>query len=205
VGGSRGRKVCPHPPRRRLMICFDTMVLIWGVQGVARPGQEEMIDRTRRYIKSLTREHRRVMIPTPALTEYLQHFDDAERRHQLELLERHLTSLLDRLLRSAGSILGCRSCSQGRRTQAAGGCRSSGRQDRLPDHRYGGCSRGNAPHHRRERALQGYCGRQDRHFRSAGRARAAAFGPEPLEGLLIGVRDPSGGVTGGWGAGSRRP
>jgi len=71
------------------MICFDTMVLIWGVQGAARPGQEEMIDRTRRYIGNLAREHEQIMVPTPALTEYLQHFDDAERKRQLELLERH--------------------------------------------------------------------------------------------------------------------
>ena len=71
------------------MICFDTMVLIWGVQGAARPGQEEMIDRTRRYIRSLAKENQQIMVATPALTEYLQHFDERERKRQLELLEKH--------------------------------------------------------------------------------------------------------------------
>lgn len=71
------------------MICFDTMILIWGVQGAARAGQEVMIDRTRRYIHSLAKTNERIMVPTPALAEYLQHFDDSERRRQLELLQRH--------------------------------------------------------------------------------------------------------------------
>ena len=71
------------------MICFDTMVLIWGVQGEAAPGQEEMVARTRRYITSLNDENERIMIPTPALTEYLQGFDAAERKQQLKALEKN--------------------------------------------------------------------------------------------------------------------
>lgn len=71
------------------MICIDTMVLIWGVQGVASTGQEAMIDRTRRYIRSLEKENRRIMVPTPALTEFLQNFDDGSRQRQLQVLERH--------------------------------------------------------------------------------------------------------------------
>jgi len=71
------------------MICFDTMVLIWGVQGKAAPGQEEMVARTKRYITSLNDENERIMIPTPALTEYLQGFDTAERKQQLKALEKN--------------------------------------------------------------------------------------------------------------------
>lgn len=70
------------------MICFDTMVLIWGVQGWASPGQEELVGRTKRYVTSLARENERIMVPTPALTEYLQHFDDAERKRQLQHFEK---------------------------------------------------------------------------------------------------------------------
>lgn len=71
------------------MICFDTMVLIWGVQGAARAGQEPMIERTRRYIHSLRKTNERVLVPTPALAEYLQNFDDRDRRRQLDLLAQH--------------------------------------------------------------------------------------------------------------------
>lgn len=71
------------------MICFDTMVLVWGVQGAATAGQEEMIDRTRRFIASLRAQNELIMIPTPALAEYLQGFDTEERKRQLQVLERH--------------------------------------------------------------------------------------------------------------------
>lgn len=70
------------------MICLDTMVLIWGVQGAARAGQEPMIDRTSRYIRSLRADKTRIMIPTPAVAEYLQGFAEPERGRQLELLAR---------------------------------------------------------------------------------------------------------------------
>ncbi len=71
------------------MICFDTMVLIWGVQGWASPQQKEMVSRTKRYISTLADDNERIMIPTPAVTEYLQGFEPRERKRQLQLLERH--------------------------------------------------------------------------------------------------------------------
>ncbi len=71
------------------MICFDTMVLIWGVQGSASSKQTEIVGRTKRYIASLADANERIIVPTPAVTEYLQFFDPRERRRQLQLLERH--------------------------------------------------------------------------------------------------------------------
>lgn len=71
------------------MICFDTMVLIWGVQGAASSEQTELIARTKRYISSLADANERILIPTPAVTEYLQGFEPGERKRQLELLQRH--------------------------------------------------------------------------------------------------------------------
>jgi predicted nucleic acid-binding protein len=70
------------------MICFDTSILIWGVQGAARSGQEEMIDRTRRFIAHLREQNEQIMIPTPALAEYLQGFENEDRKAQLAILER---------------------------------------------------------------------------------------------------------------------
>jgi predicted nucleic acid-binding protein len=76
------------------MICFDTAVLIWGVQGLAGTARTEsdrdpMIDRTRRYVASLAGEGTRIMVPTPALAEYLRAFPSRDRRRQIELLDRH--------------------------------------------------------------------------------------------------------------------
>lgn len=70
------------------MICIDTMVLIWGVQRKARSGQEEMVERTARYLRNLRDENETIMVPAPAAAEYLQGFDDDERQEQLAALER---------------------------------------------------------------------------------------------------------------------
>lgn len=69
------------------MICFDTSPIIWGVQGVARSGQGEMIDRTKHFIEHLAREKKRIMIPTPALTEYLLGFPPKEQKEQRRVIE----------------------------------------------------------------------------------------------------------------------
>lgn len=69
------------------MICLDTMVLIWGVQGAARSRQEQMVERTRRFLRNLRSGNETLMVPTPALAEYLQGFQEADRRVQLTQLE----------------------------------------------------------------------------------------------------------------------
>jgi predicted nucleic acid-binding protein len=70
------------------VICIDTNVLIWGVQGVARPNQLGMIDRTRRYLAHLTREHEQVMVPVVVVGEYLHGFPQDDRDEQLQALSR---------------------------------------------------------------------------------------------------------------------
>ena len=68
------------------MICIDTNVLIWGVQGVARPAQQGMIDRTRRWLAQLARDNEQLMVPSVAVGEYLQGFPAEEQAAQLEVL-----------------------------------------------------------------------------------------------------------------------
>lgn len=68
------------------MICIDTNVLIWGVQGVSRPDQEVMIGRTQRYLRQLSRDNERVMVPSVVVGEYLQGFPDNEHDAQLGVL-----------------------------------------------------------------------------------------------------------------------
>lgn len=70
------------------MICFDTQVLIWGVQGYATPGQEQMIERIKRYIEHLERQHEAVAIPAPALFEYLLGFEPKDLPTQSQVVER---------------------------------------------------------------------------------------------------------------------
>lgn len=69
------------------MICFDTSPIIWGVQGEAKSTQSDMVIRTKRYIKYLADKKERIMIPTPALTEYLLHFPPEEQQKQRQIIE----------------------------------------------------------------------------------------------------------------------
>ena len=70
------------------MICFDTHVLIWGVQGIARKGQEHLVAKAKQYIRHLDAKHERIMVPAPVVGEYLIGFDDKNRDAQQELLQR---------------------------------------------------------------------------------------------------------------------
>lgn len=69
------------------MICFDTMVVIWGVQGIARQAQRPMIARTKRYIRYLSEKRVQIAIPTPVLFEYLVPFSAEQARAQAEVIE----------------------------------------------------------------------------------------------------------------------
>jgi len=69
------------------VICFDTMTVIWGVQGIAKEGQSHMTARTKQYIKYLDEKNEKIMIPTPALTEYLLHFEPAEQVKQQRIIQ----------------------------------------------------------------------------------------------------------------------
>jgi predicted nucleic acid-binding protein len=60
------------------MLCLDTMIMIWGVQRVARPGQERQVELATRFLDSLNAE--RVMIPSVVLAEFLAGFEDNRER-----------------------------------------------------------------------------------------------------------------------------
>lgn len=71
------------------MICIDTAVLIWGVQGVAKGAhRQRMVDLTQRWLLSLKIKKDILMVPTPVLAEYLQGFPEPQARAaQLEALQ----------------------------------------------------------------------------------------------------------------------
>lgn len=61
------------------MICLDTQILIWGVEGSCRPGQDDMPGRARRYLERLAKDGEKVLVPTPAISEYLTGSDQPDR------------------------------------------------------------------------------------------------------------------------------
>lgn len=53
------------------MICLDTMVLIWGVRKEASGQQQHMVRKTHLFLNALQEERESILIPTPALSEFL--------------------------------------------------------------------------------------------------------------------------------------
>src|SRR5437868_6887482 len=69
------------------MTCFDTTILIWGIQGAAKPEQRGMIARTRRFLERLQETGEQVIVPAPVLAEYLTWFEPAQQTPQRKVLE----------------------------------------------------------------------------------------------------------------------
>jgi predicted nucleic acid-binding protein len=53
------------------LVCFDTHILIWGVQKTARPQQQDMIPKTRRFLEHLDDKQIKAIIPSVVLSEFL--------------------------------------------------------------------------------------------------------------------------------------
>lgn len=51
------------------MVCLDTHVLIWGIKEEASPGQEDMVQRAKSYIKYLVDRGVGLMVPAPVVAE----------------------------------------------------------------------------------------------------------------------------------------
>lgn len=69
------------------MTCFDTTILIWGIQGAAGSEQRGMVARTRRFLEHLQQTGESVIVPAPVLAEYLTGFEPAKQRRQRKILE----------------------------------------------------------------------------------------------------------------------
>ena len=53
------------------MVCLDTHVIIWGIKEEASPGQENMVQRAKSYIKHQVSQGVDLMIPAPVVAEAL--------------------------------------------------------------------------------------------------------------------------------------
>lgn len=52
-------------------VCLDTNILIWGIQNKASAGQEQMLERTRLFLKDLDESKAKVIIPSLVIGELL--------------------------------------------------------------------------------------------------------------------------------------
>ncbi len=53
------------------VVCLDTHILIWAIKEEATPGQEEMIEKAKLFIKKLDEQKIRIAIPAIVYTEIL--------------------------------------------------------------------------------------------------------------------------------------
>lgn len=52
-------------------VCLDTNILIWGIQNKASAGQEQMLERTRLFLKDLDESKAKIIIPSLVIGELL--------------------------------------------------------------------------------------------------------------------------------------
>ena len=89
MSGSKGFKLC----------CFDTSILIWAVQSrMDRPPNmdQRLVDRTNRLLNYLRAESATIIVPAPALAEYLtgipkprraEHMSEVQRQFKIHPLD----------------------------------------------------------------------------------------------------------------------
>ena len=53
------------------LVCFDTQIVIWGIQGNASSTQQYMVPRTKNFLRYLTGQKTKVLIPSVVLAEFL--------------------------------------------------------------------------------------------------------------------------------------
>lgn len=54
-----------------MVVCLDTMILVWGIQQVCTDGRRDRVPRACALFKQLEGEGARLLIPAPVLAEYL--------------------------------------------------------------------------------------------------------------------------------------
>lgn len=89
------------------MIALDTNAVIWGVQGVAAPGQEALVSRTRKYLTAVAADGEAIAIPAPVLQEFLAWFPPEEHARWItEIQRRFFVPGLDAGAAAVAALLG---------------------------------------------------------------------------------------------------
>lgn len=68
--------------------CIDTPILIWGVQGNATAGQDDMVNRTKSLLLKLDKERTRVIVPAIVMGEFLLKIPVGEHPKYQELVSK---------------------------------------------------------------------------------------------------------------------
>jgi len=70
------------------MVCLDTHVIIWGIKEEATPGQEEMVQRAKNYIRHQDEQNVDLMVPAPVVAEAMIRGDVDQLRTIRTIIER---------------------------------------------------------------------------------------------------------------------
>ncbi len=69
-------------------VCLDNHILIWGVRGVATPGQEDRVERARDLFVELDEADAQVIVPAVVVAEFLAGVPKARHQDLLDVLNR---------------------------------------------------------------------------------------------------------------------
>jgi len=70
------------------MICLDTAIVIWAIQGIEDPQRPDMPLRARRFIENLSEAGVRIMIPSPVVHEFLTGLPTEVKSETIEVLSK---------------------------------------------------------------------------------------------------------------------
>lgn len=68
------------------IVCFDTQVLIWGIQETSSSTQTEMIERAKHLIGQLSKSKARIIVPSVVIGEFLLGIPSADHNKTLSLM-----------------------------------------------------------------------------------------------------------------------
>lgn len=71
------------------LVCVDNHVLIWAIKNEASSGQEEMVSRTKRFIKHLDETNCRVLVPAVVIAEFLMNLPSSAHVTITTLFQQH--------------------------------------------------------------------------------------------------------------------
>lgn len=71
------------------LVCFDTMIVVWGIQGWANNNQDNMIDRARQAIVKCQEDNHKIIIPSIVLAEILSGIDTEKRKDFHDLVSKN--------------------------------------------------------------------------------------------------------------------
>lgn len=69
-------------------VCLDNHILIWGVRGIATPGQEQQIERAKQLFEDLDQSDSRVIVPSVVVAEFLAGVPKPQHGNLLDVLSR---------------------------------------------------------------------------------------------------------------------